>query len=716
MPRLLNPFARPMRTTDYYGSGDANLDGIFDHLDLQCAEAIIARDQHTTERADVNGDGGVNAEDITLMQEVLSGSRSHLPGWWEHLETRGERNAWIDRMLAADETDRHPYEAPYFLCRNFSGVLVLNNIGYDGSFHGEPSQWITPGRFNLPLCQVILASLNHAITAVLVGDDPRQFDSWRFIEPQSDSEGQQWFRPGERIYIQASSHFSALGELSSARSLVIFELDENGDPQIEHVDPDLLITRLGRVNVFPRAPDLAEVVHFTTRVLPEEATDVRVLLRRAGSEVAEAEVHLYDDGAHDDGEASDRTWGGSTTVTESANVIVDLATTLADGTGVVYQQASWFTTADGRWNVSPSGSDSNPGSGEQPFRTIHKAVETAFPGDTILVAPGLYSESLDVDKGKLRIRGTGTRMEDVVIADLRTDYGTGIEIHNLCCQFAGVYHASDPSFSRCRVYDWFETADALADLKNCHLRQMQAWNASVVVQNSLISNPDGSALTIHCAQTTTPELVVLRLLNCTIVDSETGIHCTAGDGDYPCTLNVANCILWGNTCDLDSDYPQISLRRCDIESEWIEEGDNISLNPRFADPSTGDYRLLAGSPCVDAGDNSVLSAPGLDLGGNLRIANGEHSLTVDMGAYEYNSRPFAIIQVICSNDRGLRLVWNSQPFEAYTVWSCGDSLTCGWREEVIQPSSGETTLWTDDSGVNLAKFYRVEMENPTGTD
>ena len=63
---------------------------------------------------------------------------------------------------------------------------------------------------------------------------------------------------------------------------------------------------------------------------------------------------------------------------------------------------------------------------------------------------------------------------------------------------------------------------------------------------------------------------------------------------------------------------------------------NVDVDPVYADPTAGDYRLLAGSGCIDTGDN--LSASGAsDLAGNLRIVDGDGdgNATVDMGAYEY---------------------------------------------------------------------------------
>jgi hypothetical protein len=45
------------------------------------------------------------------------------------------------------------------------------------------------------------------------------------------------------------------------------------------------------------------------------------------------------------------------------------------------------------YHVSPTGSDSNPGSEARPFRTIQKAADSAKPGDTVLVDDGVYTYS-----------------------------------------------------------------------------------------------------------------------------------------------------------------------------------------------------------------------------------------------------------------------------------------------------------------------------------
>src|SRR5215467_2514289 len=43
--------------------------------------------------------------------------------------------------------------------------------------------------------------------------------------------------------------------------------------------------------------------------------------------------------------------------------------------------------------VSPTGSDSNPGTQDQPFRTIQRAADVVNPGNTVIVEDGVYTYS-----------------------------------------------------------------------------------------------------------------------------------------------------------------------------------------------------------------------------------------------------------------------------------------------------------------------------------
>jgi hypothetical protein len=104
---------------------------------------------------------------------------------------------------------------------------------------------------------------------------------------------------------------------------------------------------------------------------------------------------------------------------------------------------------------------------------------------------------------------------------------------------------------------------------------------------------------------------------------------------------IANTIVWGNG-------PNPVVTGMPISFSCIEGGapgnGNIDVSPQFADPAEGDLRLLAKSPCIDAGDNTIVPVGVVtDLDGEPRFRDVQGVKDtgkglppiVDMGPYEY---------------------------------------------------------------------------------
>ena len=121
-----------------------------------------------------------------------------------------------------------------------------------------------------------------------------------------------------------------------------------------------------------------------------------------------------------------------------------------------------------------------------------------------------------------------------------------------------------------------------------------------------------------------------ELRNSTVVNNK--ISYSKGAGTYD--TGVRNCIVWGNKKNgvLEDSVVEFTsatnLYSC-CGNDMDGDG-NITSDPLFMDAANGDYRLSSGSPCINAGANSLVQGD-VDLDGNQRIAG----YTVDMGAYEY---------------------------------------------------------------------------------
>ena len=181
------------------------------------------------------------------------------------------------------------------------------------------------------------------------------------------------------------------------------------------------------------------------------------------------------------------------------------------------------------------------------------------------------------------------------------------------------------------------------------------------------------------------------LVNCTVTQNRTLLLGEGGGlfNKADSTLRVTNCIVWGNTTGDGNDHGEAAqiagetgaqmlvtyscIQDDDPDDDSIpfggEANGNIDDDPLFVDPlgpdgvagtEDDDLRLMAGSPCIDAGDNEAVPADALDLDGDgdvdepvpLDLDNlprfvddrrtddtglGECRI-VDMGAFEFQGR------------------------------------------------------------------------------
>src|SRR6185437_164194 len=149
--------------------------------------------------------------------------------------------------------------------------------------------------------------------------------------------------------------------------------------------------------------------------------------------------------------------------------------------------------------------------------------------------------------------------------------------------------------------------------------------AAVVINNTIVGNNAFDGSSGLYSDTLGPILISNNIV--VAAPGQNGIVCSPFGSTFPTfthndvTLTGTDGQTWSANC-----------------ASFASINGNISADPQFVNASANDFHLLAGSPAIDAGDNTVPDLPQQDYDGNARVAigNATNSIpTVDMGVYEF---------------------------------------------------------------------------------
>lgn len=134
---------------------------------------------------------------------------------------------------------------------------------------------------------------------------------------------------------------------------------------------------------------------------------------------------------------------------------------------------------------------------------------------------------------------------------------------------------------------------------------------------------------------------VVSMINCTFAGNSAFDSGGAVYQRASASMTASNCVLWGNPGGTIGGPGAAVVTYTNIEGGWVGSG-NIDQDPLFVDDFAGDLRLRLGSPCIDAGNNTVITVP-QDLDGLPRLVDEPctpdtgigPAPVVDLGAYEF---------------------------------------------------------------------------------
>lgn len=295
------------------------------------------------------------------------------------------------------------------------------------------------------------------------------------------------------------------------------------------------------------------------------------------------------------------------------------------------------------------------------YPTIQAGLDAAAPGDTVLVAAGVYTGSdnknldfagkdlallsesggdsthIDCEGDGRALAFSGGETSNAWVSGFTLTGGGGVD------SGAGISCVgSSPTLTDLIVRDNGASADstfgggvycenASPTLIACVIYGNQGYEggglyataASPWLENCVVSDnlaERGGGLASDAASA--PSLVHCTLSGNEGLESGGGLSLTDG-----ASASLTNCILWD---DLPEEIAGVGavLTYCDVEGGYAGEG-NFDADPLFVDAEDGDYHLSDGSPCIDAG--TAAGAPSEDFEGDAR-PEGDG---VDVGADEY---------------------------------------------------------------------------------
>jgi hypothetical protein len=187
---------------------------------------------------------------------------------------------------------------------------------------------------------------------------------------------------------------------------------------------------------------------------------------------------------------------------------------------------------------------------------------------------------------------------------------------------------------------------------------------------------------------------------------------------------LTNCILWGNEADDDPQIGNYSVTLT-VTYSLIQDGcpdgttcgdGMIYTDPQFIAPidasgaptTTGNYRLQATSPAIDAGDPAI--CPDHDLDGLPRPNDGDGDGTAicDMGAYEAGS-------MVCGVGAANTYSFPHHSGVSIEITDLGDELDCLYVDEmgIDHPHATGTS---GDSGIQTGRYWLIRGLKADKTD
>jgi len=384
------------------------------------------------------------------------------------------------------------------------------------------------------------------------------------------------------------------------------------------------------------------------------------------------------------------------------------------------------------------------------YPTIQAAVDAANVGDTIIVHPGTYTENVTVWKDHLTIKSESGPEVTTIDGSLGEDWvtifcNTNSTVSGFTIKIgrgAGIYSALSSPVIRNNIIigsgsHGIECSDSSIIITGNIIKGndqiytgITCYGGSPTVTNNVITGcNEGIWLQDDCSASVINNTVVSGSWDPHLVKDGIGIagssptiknNIVVGDGKN--TRGLRSLAYAGNPSSPSISYNDVWGAELNYDGCSPGTGD-ISADPLFVNPANNNYHLQPGSPCIDAGDPSILDPDGSrsDMGAyggsleptpednppTVEIINPPHGETISgtVGFQTYATDDHGLEKVEFYIDDELKVTHG--PFGPDTVAS-----TCNWD---CDTTPGSIHYIPNGSHTFKAKAYDTADQTSTET-
>ena len=332
------------------------------------------------------------------------------------------------------------------------------------------------------------------------------------------------------------------------------------------------------------------------------------------------------------------------------------------------------------------------------------------------------------DNGAGILCSYGSFLSNLTISDCHlvsnySTYGGGIYTNGNSNLFSNILVDSCSARYGAGIYSY---GNRMENVRISHSGYPTAWNSNVAYYGALYSNNDtlvGCIIDCDTANYSVINASNSYFENCLITNNAsqnypsvhgnnyTMVNCdVVGNRVYSSSvlgLNNANlvegCIVWGNTGNNNINN-KIQVNAGTVRYSAIQGGaegsDNITLEaanigagtglhyPFFVAPTAGDWRLMEGSACIDAGGQGYGTMT-TDLAGQARV----YGTAIDMGCFENHNETFCIAPIVTDLETSVNA--------AYLSWYTSSSAESVDLQYRVQGNNEWTTISNITTGSQL---------------